>query len=193
MYILECAPCWEACASVFMWPTWSIYYFSNLQVTGITSLATLATVKFNSCEIVSELTKDKNFSICLEPDRLPTPLILGMLIVWLYRHQTEGSQSQYGGLLSVNNVLLGEREGGRQQDEQALLCHMASRLNMGHEGVVLPIVPLWVTCIHLQQLCLNSCTPTPSLPHWQMYLYSRIYSAFFPPCLWTGLGLFRGD
>lgn len=50
-----------------------------------------------------------------------------------------GVTSQYRGLLGVNNVLLGESE----EVEQALLCHMASRLNMGHEGVVHPIVPLW--------------------------------------------------
>ncbi|KAI9543673.1 hypothetical protein NQZ68_008720 [Dissostichus eleginoides] len=48
------------------------------------------------------------------------------------------------GLLGVNNVLMGGGAGRRQQDTQALLCHMASRLNMGHEGVVHPIVPLWL-------------------------------------------------
>ncbi len=39
---------------------------------------------------------------------------------------------------------------GLQQDEQALLCHMASRLNMGHEGLLHPIVPHWVTHIRLR-------------------------------------------
>ena len=34
----------------------------------------------------------------------------------------------------------GTAAGGQQQDDEALLCHMAFRLNMGHEGVVHPIV-----------------------------------------------------
>lgn len=45
-----------------------------------------------------------------ELDKFPASLIFCMLIVWLYCHQTEGSQSQYRGLLGVNNMLLGDRE-----------------------------------------------------------------------------------
>lgn len=85
-----------------------------------------------------------------------------MPIIWLSHHQTERSESQCRGSLSANNEPQGERaEVGSTQGQQALLYHMASRLNMGHEGVVRPIVLLWMTWI---QLCLNSYPPPPQPP-----------------------------
>lgn len=59
---------------------------------------------------------------------------------------------------------------------QALLCHMASSLNMGHEGIVQPVVPIWVTWNHVFYNSAEiTAPPLTDVSYTRMYLCIQDY------------------